>query len=247
MKETKKIRITKHCIPGVILQPKDGYWQVRQVGLTAKRVKTDPAFKRTRQQAKELAQAAKAGKLLSDALLPGTGIRKIWPRLIPLTRKAIQADTAGIVGNRNFLKADWSVLQGFECNSETPFNTAVHVMPAIQWLHEKQQVVVSMPPFKPADNIYPPEGIGYCRIYTLYACIDMQSNNTTVKKCRSTLVPYKPISIQLKPFMTALNNEQNKVHLLAMGVEWYANNSGNGTIVRSRIPGSITINALWVT
>ena len=247
MKGSKKVRITKRCIPGVILQPKDGYWQVRQIGLTAKRVKTDPAFKKTRQQAKELAQAAQVGKLLSDALLPGTGIRKIWPRLIPLIRKALQVDAAGIVGNRDILKADWSVLQGFECNNDRPFNSAVQVLPAIQWLPEKNQVILTMPPFKPADSIAPPEGIGYCRIYTLYAYIDIHSNSTTVKKYRSTLIPWKPISIRIKPLIAAMNSEENKLHLLAVGVEWYTKNNSNGTVVRSSMPGSLMVSSLWVT
>ncbi len=246
MKTTEKTRVTKRCIPGVILIPKDGYWQVRKKGLTAKRVKQDPAFKQTRLHAKQLAQTAQAAKLITDALTPATGIKNIFQRLMPLVHKALAADTKAIPGNRHWSKADWSVLDAFEANREMPFHEAIKMHTPLLFSQDGQQAILNLPAFIPAIAIQPPVGVEHGRIFTLHACIDFELNKIETTKHRSTLIPCKPITIQPKPLIIPLNNRSGGLHIIAIGVEWYTKNN-TGQLVPANIPCCLTIANAWIT
>jgi hypothetical protein len=246
MKQEELVRITKRSIPGVTLHPRDGHYQVRQIGLTKKRVRSDPAFHLTRLHAKQLAQTAKLTKLITGALLPGTSIKNIFPRLMPLVHKALAADTEAAIGYRHWAKADWSILEGFEANNECSFREAIKMDTPIQFSQRREQAIVQLPAFVPADTIHPPEGIAHARIFTLYACIDPAANNTTTIRTRSTLIPGKPITIQPKPLITPLSKEANKLHIIAIGVEWYTKNN-SGQLLPASIPCCLTIDNAWIT
>lgn len=246
MKEEEPIRITKRCIPGVTLHPRDGYYQVRQIGLTKKRVKSDPAFHLTRLHAKQLAQTAKATKRIADALTPGAGIKNMFPRLMPLVHKALAADTEATVGFRHWSKARWSVLEGFEANIEMPFREAIKIDTPLQFSQDRQQAILELPAFIPADAILPPAGVEHYRIFTCYACIDPLSDNTTTLRSRSTIIPCKPITIQPKPLVTPLNNEAGSLHIIAIGVEWYTKNY-LGQLIPGNKPCCLTIANAWIT
>ncbi len=45
-------------------------WSFGKIGMTAERLKTDPAFLRTRQNGAEFGRAAKIGKLIRNAFYP---------------------------------------------------------------------------------------------------------------------------------------------------------------------------------
>lgn len=246
MKEEKATRVSKHCIPGVTIHPRDGYYQVRQIGLTKQRVRSDPAFHGTRLHAKQLAQTAKAAKLITDALLPYTGTKHLFPRLMPLIHKALAADTEATVGYRHWSKADWSVLQGFEANKECPFRQAIKILTPVQFSRHRQQAILHLPAFMPAVIMLPPPAVTHARIFTLYACIDPVLNTSETVKHRTTLIPCKPITIQPKPLITPLNNDANKLHIIAIGVEWYTKNN-TGQFIPAHIPGCLTIANAWIT
>jgi hypothetical protein len=244
MKKEEFIHITKHCIPGVTLHPRDGYYQVRQIGLTKKRVSSDPAFHGTRLHAKQLAQTAHTARLIADALTPAAPIKNMFPRLMPLVHKALSADLEATIGFRHWAKAAWSVLQGFEANKEAPFHQAVKLDIPIQ-IHQ-HQAILKLPAFIPADSIIPPPAITHARIFTLYACIDFLLNKSETAKQRTTLIPCKPITIQPKPLVIPLNNDASKLHIIAIGVEWYTKNN-SGQLLPASIPGCLTIANAWIT
>lgn len=246
MEQEESIRITKRCIPGVTLHPRDGYYQVRQIGLTKKRVKSDPAFHLTRLHAKQLAQTAQTTKLITDALTPGTGIKNLFPRLMPLVHQALAADTEATVGFRHWSKARWSLLEAFEANKECPFHEAIKMHTPIQFSGHSQQAIVNMPAFTPANTILPPAGVEHARIFTRYACIDPVAYKSDTSTQRTTLIPCKPITIQPKPLVIRLNNDANKLHIIAIGVEWYTKNNP-GQLIPCNATSFLVITNAWIT
>src|SRR5687767_1020391 len=98
MENTKSTRISKHAIPGVTLTPRDGYYQIRKINLTAERVKEDPAFRRTRLHAKQFGSVVTLIKNIGQALRPGTGVKIAARKLNSVLARAVQADSANIPG-----------------------------------------------------------------------------------------------------------------------------------------------------
>ncbi len=236
MKKEEITRVTKRSIPGVTLHPRDGYYQVRHIGLTARRVKTDPAFHNTRREAKKFAHVVKTAKTINDAVFHGSGIKKTLPRLITLVHKILHPATAGQASPHNAAEAGWTLLQDFEGDPARPWHSVIDCTPGIKVDPYLQQATVTFPAIIPAAVIQPPPGIAHCRIYTQYACIDTGNHTVSTRKARTTIIPCRNNTIQLKPLHTILNNETGMLHILAIGVEWYARNNANATLQRSTLP-----------
>jgi hypothetical protein len=244
MKEAK-VRVTKHSIPGVVLIHKGDYWQVRKVGLTAERVKKDPVFKRTRQYANELAQVSKTGKLISDALLPGTNIRKAMPRLMSLLMNAIQSDDHNIRGRRNLLQGDWQSLKGFEFNEAATLQQAMALEVGVMRQPARQQVVITIPSFMPASSFQVPPGIIHCRIVATVASLDVMANTAVTHRKRTTLLPIKQILIPNQTLELPDRYINDTLNLLAIGLKWYGPSAGKTNCSPSEIPAPLAIVAVW--
>lgn len=238
MKE--QLRATKRCIPGVILVPKNGYWQIKHIGLSAERVKKDPAFQRTRQQAKEFGRDTRLAKLICDAWLPGTGIKKALSRLRSLIIKARQADTHNPPGYRTLVRGDHSLLVGFDFNQDTPLSTVMDI-PFIIRKMPGQCIRMEIPPFIPARCIHPPPAMKHCRIYITVCTVDI--NNYTVltdKRC-TTVIPVKNMEITLKPINIQVPAPQNNLVIVGVGIQWYKAGLGSPALLPGTVASSLKI------
>lgn len=142
MPKLKKLRLSKD-LPGVNLYRKDKFAFIfRNIGLTSKRVKTDPAFARTRRKATEFTTAAHLAHLIYRSLLPAPVKWKgnnCYRRLL-----------ASLVKN--------TPLEAFSCNPaafpQPPFfSTQTLLYPGNKKLH-----VLTIPPFNPLKDINAPVG-----------------------------------------------------------------------------------------
>ena len=247
MKKEAIPRITKRCIPGVTLHPRDGYYQIRRIGLTAQRVKTDPAFHNTRREARKFTQIVKVAKTINDALFRTGGIKKTLPRLITLVKKAFNTGTAGEAYTGNPAEAGWELLQNFEGDPANPWHAAISVTPGIQVVPQQQQFIITFPAIIPTSVIHPPPDIAHCRIYTLCATIDINNLTYSTQKARTTIIPCCNSTIQLKPLIANIEKEAGQLHLLAIGVEWYSRDNPGNTLQRSDWPAIVRLTHTLVT
>jgi|GEM_PF-1559389 len=227
-------RITKRCIPGVTLQPRDGYYQIRQIGLTAKRVKTDPAFSNSRKQSEQFAFISRLAGLINKALLPGTGIRKMMPRLTSLLHKAIDKQKATWCKSPDTIR--WEYLKGFECNDLQNLSAAMQIKDTIQVAVTQQQYTISFPFRFPATTIYPPLGIAYARIFAISVVIDCGTAQIETLMRHTTLIPLQHNRIALKSLNIPISPLHQSVRLLALGIQWYGRHNPNGPLVRTDHP-----------
>jgi hypothetical protein len=240
-------RITKRCLPGVTLHPRDGYYQVRHIGLTAQRVKTDPAFHNTRREAKKFAHVVKIAKTINDAIFRASGIKKTLPRLIALVKKVLNTGTAGEVNLNNPAEAGWELLQNFEGDPANPWHAAISVTPGIQVAPQQQQFIVTFPAIIPASVLHPPPEITHCRIFTLCAAIDLSNYTHSTQKARTTIIPCCNSTIQLNPLMTNVKKEEGQLHLLAIGVEWYSRSNPGNSLQQTGLPAIVRLTHTLVT
>lgn len=100
-------------------QSQDGYLVRMKGGVDAKRIKTDPAFARTRENGSEFGRAANRAKLLRTALRSLINKAKdgrVSSRLQQSMMKVLQSDTVQNRGARDFADGDIGLLKGFDFN-----------------------------------------------------------------------------------------------------------------------------------
>ncbi len=106
----------------------DGYLARAKSSLNKARVATDPAFARTREAGAEFAAAAKAGKLLREALCPlghSLADNKLASRLLKQLLLVKTYDHRNPRGKRNIAEAlltppGRDMLKGFDLNAAAP-------------------------------------------------------------------------------------------------------------------------------
>jgi hypothetical protein len=162
---------------------KEGYLAREKGGVDAKRIATDPAFQRTRENGQEFGRAGKAGKFLRQAirsLLKNTSDSKMVSRLTRQMIKVIQADEVNTRGNRNIIDGEAELLEGFEFNIAAHLGTTL-TAPFSGVIDRATGVLtVDIPAFVPADMIAAPGGATHFRIISAGSEIDFEQGvNTT--------------------------------------------------------------------
>ncbi|AXY78093.1 hypothetical protein D3H65_30680 [Paraflavitalea soli] len=244
MKPKKITRVTKRCIPGVTLHPREGYYQVRHIGLTPQRVKTDPAFAPTRRQAARFAHIIKCAKAIADALLPQTNKQHIMPRLIACLRKS--------VSNEQLLSPElavnqWEALRQFECSQQYPLHKVLKLdYPyTVDTLQPKCTLV--LPACIPTAVIESPPGATYARIVAIQACLDLQQHTIQRTMAHTTIFPLKPLHIRPAALITEINSPNGTHHFLALSIQWYARHNSNNTLQPLSLPVSAAIIKTWIS
>lgn len=244
---TPQQTISKHAIPGFTLLPRDGYYQVRKIGLTAERVKKDPAFKNTRRLAREFATVVKLSKSIAEALLPRTGVKKMAPRLNSALMKAVQADTVHLPGSRNLLYGDWQALQELDLNHQSAFKNACQVQVACHYNPQTWEIKVQLPAMIPAIQMDPPPGFTHYRILSTIINIDAQYIVAQAPWQQSTLFPVKAIKLPPVQKIFKINNENQWLNLVVLFIEWYRQSAAEDKPGWTKMPGPLHIAELYKT
>ncbi|WP_158727937.1 MULTISPECIES: hypothetical protein [unclassified Flavobacterium] len=113
---------------------KDGHLVRTKGGVNKKRIMTDPAFARTRENLSEFGQNAKAGKLIRDAvglMLNNAKDSKLSSRMLQLLNSIKNLDTTSERGKRNVQVGLNSMegkqlLKGFDFNIQAPMASVLH-------------------------------------------------------------------------------------------------------------------------
>lgn len=154
---------------------KEGYLAREKGGIDAKRIATDPAFQRTRENGLEFGRAGKAGKLLRNsvrALLQNASDSRMVSRLTRRMMEVIQADKVSPRGHRNVADGETGLLEGFEFNITGKLSTTLYVPYTTSIDRITGILTVDIPAFVPANMITAPAGTTHFRINTAGVEID---------------------------------------------------------------------------
>ena len=147
-------------------------------GINAKRMRSDPAFKRTRENGSEFGMATSAGKLLRRALhqhLQQSSDNRLTSRLVQLLMLIKNYDTVSVRGQRNVAlglidPAAQQLMQGFNFNNRSSFEMV---------LLSPFQVDLTLgtfviPELTPINDIKAPQGSTHVGVAATLARIDFE-------------------------------------------------------------------------
>ncbi|WP_264563817.1 hypothetical protein [Flavobacterium sp. N3904] len=203
---------------------KDGYIAREKGGIDAKRIASDPAFQRTRENGSEFGRAGKAGKTLRLALrtlLLNSSDSRMVSRLTQLMVKVIQADATNDRGLRNVIDGEAELLNGFDFNITGKLGTTLFA-PFVGGIDRVSgEITVDLESFIPADMIAAPSGTTHFKIISAGAEIDFEAETFVTATSETAILPWDNTPTAVITHLNAVTANSTKPLFLALGLEFY--------------------------
>ena len=208
---------------------KDGHLAREKGGIDASRIKSDPAFQRTRENGAEFGRAGKAGKILRTslrALLINSADSKMVSRLTQAMVKVIQADMISIRGLRNVIDGEAELLSGFEFNIRGKLGTSLFA-PFVGAIDRVTgAITVDLDPFIPGSMISAPSGTTHYKIISAGAEIDFEVEVFTESHSETAILPWDALPTVAISHSNMVTPGSTKPLFLALGLEFYQEVNG---------------------
>ncbi|BDD12849.1 hypothetical protein FUAX_52810 (plasmid) [Fulvitalea axinellae] len=210
-------------IGGMSFYGQGGSYLVRQAGgVSGNRIRTDPAFKRTRENQAEFGEAGRQGKLLRTAFRnalagapTGASTAKLTQRLV----RVVQSDTANGRGERKVSAGDLSLLEGFEFNVKSGLDTTLFSDLSLAFDDTGEELTFSSS-IVPNTDVSAPEGATHFRVKVGVASLDFDGSKQKSAVAISSEYPVSGTTAQ-SVSLTAGYDKSVSAHTLAMvGIEF---------------------------
>ena len=208
---------------------KDGHLAREKGGIDAKRIATDPAFQRTRENGSEFGRAGKAGKVLRVAmrlLLLNASDNRVVSRLHKSMVKVIQADTVSERGLRNVIDGEAELLTGFEFNINGKLGTSLFAAYTATIDRVAGTLDIDIPSFIPSNMIAAPSGTTHFKVISGGAEIDFENETSVVETSETAILPWDANATAAINLSNAVTANSTHPLFLALGIEFYQEVNG---------------------
>ena len=203
---------------------KDGHLARMKGGVDGARIKSDPAFERTRENGAEFGRSGKAGKLLRDALrgfIKNGSDSRMTSRLTGEMMRVVKADATSTRGQRN-------VLEGFEFNSNAKLGTCYFKQVAATIDRAEGKGEVSFGVITPKTDFGAPEGATHVKLVSGVATVDFEAGTFElfVALPNQLSVLSEVPTAQEVVLTSSFKKAETKPLFLVLGVEFYQQVNG---------------------
>ena len=207
-----------------------GEYHVRKKGgVSGDRIRTDPAFQRTRENQQEFARAMSGGKLVRTALKPLMGRNKFYRMNTRLTRllvKVLHTDMVSDRGMRLVSNGDISLLNGFELNQQAVLENVFTPKCTVTVDRVAGTLGVSFPAFVPNKAVKQPEDATHLQLTLAGVEIDFDTEEYQTRLEQSANVPLTNDEMPALDLMVTLTENSDKPWLGIVAVEFYQEVNG---------------------
>jgi len=207
----------------------DGHLAREKGGIDASRIKSDPAFQRTRENGSEFGRAGRAGKILRTALralLINSADGRMVSRLTQAMVKVIQADMVSLRGLRNVIDGEAELLSGFEFNIRGKLGTSLFA-PFVGAIDRVSgEITVDLAEFIPANMIAAPSGTTHFKIISAGAEIDFELETFVEAHSETAILPWDAVPTLAITQTNVVTPASTKPLFLAVGIEFYQEVNG---------------------
>lgn len=208
---------------------KEGYLAREKGGIDGKRIASDPAFQRTRENGQEFGRAGKAGKFLRNAvrsLLQSASDSKMISRLTRQMIQVIQADKINVRGQRNVIDGEAELLKGFEFNINGKLQTTLYSPFTTVIDRATGLLSVDIPAFIPANMIAAPSGATHFRVNTAGVEIDFEQGKSVSEISSSAELSLDNISTAVLSHSHSVTPNSTHPLFLFLGIEFFQEVNG---------------------
>jgi hypothetical protein len=209
---------------------KDGFLAREKGGVDGKRIATDPAFQRTRENGFEFGRACSAGKILRKAMrtvLQNTSDSKMTGRLTRQMMKVIQADSTNARGQRNVIDGESELLKGFEFNDNSKLGTTLFAPFTSAINRSTGELTVNLASFIPGNMIAAPAGATHFKIVSSGAEIDFEQGVFAADQKVTAALPWDNNGTAVINLVNNVPAASTKPLFLVLGIEFYQEVNGS--------------------
>lgn len=226
---------------------KNGYFAREKGGVDGKRIATDPAYARTRENGEEFGRAGKAGRLLRTsmrALVQKAADAYVTSRLTAAFLRVIKADAINFRGKRNVIDGALELLNDFEFNANSTLQSVLFAPYTAEINRATGALTVSLPPFIPGNMIDAPSGSTHAIISCVGSEIDFIAEkyvNGVASSGELILDMTATAPLELTVNVTA---NSTKPIFLALGIEFFQKVGANDYSLNNGIYNSMALVAI---
>lgn len=207
----------------------DGYRVKRKSAVSKKRLATDPAFERTRENGAEFGTAGKGSKALRiplQELLKNASDSKLVSRLTRDMLRVLQTDTVNPRGKRRIADGDLNLLSGFDFNINGKLSSTLSAPFNANIDRAAGKLSISIPSFVPGSMLQVPEGATHYRINTAGVAVDLEQKKHEGEVQHTAVLPWNNQASAAVTLNHAVTAGTGLPLFLAMGIEFYQEMNG---------------------
>ncbi|MET7000156.1 hypothetical protein [Chitinophaga defluvii] len=190
-------------------------------GIDGKRMATDPAFERTRENNTEFGRATKGGQLVRAAFKSRLQLSKdklLVSRLGKLMVRVVKSDPVSLRGARNVTMGDLSQLENFQFNDNALLGKTLNVTYIATIDRATGQMEVSLPAFVPSGKVSAPIGATHFTLIASGAELDFDGNHYVVDEAAAENLPLDHLPTAPIDLSVTVTPGSTQPLLLAFGI-----------------------------
>lgn len=207
----------------------DGYMAREKGGISAERMRTDPAFQRTRENMAEFGRAGKAGKVLRRSLqklIASVSDRRMVSRLTKEMVTVIQMDAVNPRGLRNVIDGEAELLTGFDFNISGKLSTTFLVPYETTLDRVTGEALVAIPAYNPQISIAGPAGSTHYQIVSGAMSIDFEAERFKSSTSETSILPVNGITTTAIELENTIPANSTHPLFLVLGISFYQEVNG---------------------
>lgn len=208
----------------------DGYLAREKGGVDAKRIATDPAFQRTRENGAEFGRAGRGSKLLRNAirqLVQNASDRLMTSRLTRAMMEVIKADATNERGQRNVIDGEAVLLEGFDFNNNGKLSTTLYAPYTSSIDRVTGELSINIPSFIPTNMVQAPAGTTHFKIVSAGAEIDFENKSYVSQQQSSAVLPWNSAATAVIDLVNTVTANSTHPLFLVLGIEFFQEVNGN--------------------
>lgn len=209
---------------------KDGYMAREKGGIDRKRMATDPAFRRTRENGQEFGTAGKYGKYLRAAIrsvMQSASDKRVVSRLVKKLMEILKTDAVNVRGLRNPVDGELGLLKGFEFNVDGQLSATLFTQYTAVLERPGGTAQVEIPEMIPTQMIKAPGGTTHYKIVSAAAEVDFLEGMSLLITDASPILPYDDVETVPVILQTDVTPASALPLVQLLGIEFYQEVNGN--------------------
>ena len=211
------------------IKTQDGFLVKSKSSVSKKRIASDPAFQRTRENNSEFGTAGKASKLLRTAvrnLLQNAKDNRVTSRLTKEMVKVLKADATSTRGLRNVVDGEAEMLKGFEFNINAQLSSTLFAKYESTINRVTGALEVQIPSFVPLTDMVVPDGSTHYKIVSAGAAVDFQAQTFEEAISASAVAPINATATAVQTLSNMVAANSTHPLFLLLGIQFFQQVNG---------------------
>ena len=211
------------------IKTQDGFLVKSKSSVSKKRIASDPAFQRTRENNSEFGTAGKASKLLRTAvrnLMQNAKDNRVTSRLTKEMVKVLKADATSTRGLRNVVDGEAEMLKGFEFNFNAQLSATLFAKYESTINRVTGALEVQIPSFVPLTDMVVPDGSTHYKIVSAGTAVDFQAQTFEEAISASAVAPINAIATAAQTLSNMVSANSTHPLFLLLGIQFFQQVNG---------------------